>query len=393
MRRNMALSDKHKQESEAENVIEAKGLTKCYGKNQAVSNLSFKAEKGRVIGFLGPNGAGKSTTMNMLTGYISATKGDVFINGVSVIDNPDEAKKSIGYLPEIPPLYADMTVREYLEFVAALKKVKKSGRTEMLADVMQRTGVDEVGHRLVKHLSKGFRQRVGLAGALIGYPEVLILDEPTVGLDPKQIIDFRALIKELSAEHTIIISSHILSEISEVCDEIMIINHGNMIAVGTPEELTQQASREIEIQIDVNCEKEAAEEIFGRLDGLKKAELTSENGQGILSYSLFTDMDKDIRPELFFAFADAKTPLLKIIRIEKSLEDIFLAITDGDGKNGTDTASDGGFETGMETDGNPGTDRAAECESGTEPASDAESEQAAPEDFSCENNEEGDETK
>ena len=205
-------------------MIEVENLTKKYGSQVAVDNLSFRVERGMIYGFLGPNGAGKSTTMNMMTGYIAATSGTVKINGYDILKNPEQAKKSIGYLPELPPVYPDMTVYEYLRFVAELKKVKKNERQAQIEDVMKQTQIEDVKGRLIKNLSKGYKQRVGLAQAIIGYPEVIILDEPTVGLDPKQIIEIRELIRELAKKHTIILSSHILSEVSAVCDHIMIIS-------------------------------------------------------------------------------------------------------------------------------------------------------------------------
>ena len=218
-------------------MIEVENLTKKYGSHVAVDNLSFRVERGMIYGFLGPNGAGKSTTMNMMTGYIAATSGTVKINGYDILKNPEQAKKSIGYLPELPPVYPDMTVYEYLRFVAELKKVKKNERQVQIEDVMKQTQIEDVKGRLIKNLSKGYKQRVGLAQAIIGYPEVIILDEPTVGLDPKQIIEIRELIRELAKKHTIILSSHILSEVSAVCDHIMIISKGKLVASDTPEGL------------------------------------------------------------------------------------------------------------------------------------------------------------
>ena len=210
-------------------MIEVRNLVKKYGNHTAVDNLSFTVKDGQVYGFLGPNGAGKSTTMNIIIGYLSATDGEVIINGHNIFEEPEEAKKCIGYLPEIPPLYSDMTVKEYLQFVAELKKVPKKERAEQIEKAMQMTNIVDMQHRLMKHLSKGYKQRVGLAQAIIGFPEIIILDEPTVGLDPKQIIEIRDLIKELSKEHTIILSSHIMQEISAVCDHVLIINKGHII--------------------------------------------------------------------------------------------------------------------------------------------------------------------
>ena len=221
-------------------MIEVKNLVKKYGSHAAVNDLSFTVETGKVVGFLGPNGAGKSTTMNMITGYIAPTEGEVLIDGIDIMDEPELAKKNIGYLPEIPPLYPDLRVREYLSFVADLKKVPKKERDIEVHKIMSKTKTLDVSERLIKHLSKGYKQRVGLAGAMIGNPDILILDEPTVGLDPSQIIEMRELIRELSKNHTVLLSSHIMQEISAVCDEIIIINEGKMITKDTPENITKK---------------------------------------------------------------------------------------------------------------------------------------------------------
>ena len=230
-------------------MIEVQNLVKMYGDHTAVDHLSFRIEKGHIYGLLGPNGAGKSTTMNIMTGYLGATEGKVLIQGHDILKEPELAKKSIGYLPEQPPVYMDMTVREYLQFAAELKKIPKKEREKQMNDVIRMTGIREVENRLIQNLSKGYRQRVGLAQAILGFPEVIILDEPTVGLDPKQIIEIRELIRKLSKKHTIILSSHILAEIREVCDYIMIISRGKLVASDTPENLENRlkSSRHIEL--------------------------------------------------------------------------------------------------------------------------------------------------
>ena len=243
-------------------MIEVENLTKKYGSHVAVDNLSFRVERGMIYGFLGPNGAGKSTTMNMMTGYIAATSGTVKINGYDILKNPEQAKKSIGYLPELPPVYPDMTVYEYLRFVAELKKVKKNERQVQIEDVMKQTHIEDVKGRLIKNLSKGYKQRVGLAQAIIGYPEVIILDEPTVGLDPKQIIEIRELIRELAKKHTIILSSHILSEVSAVCDHIMIISKGKLVASDTPEGLMTLLKGGRQMKLSVLGEQSKVEELL-----------------------------------------------------------------------------------------------------------------------------------
>ena len=247
-------------------MIQVEHISKRYGDHVAVEDLSFTVEKGQIYGFLGPNGAGKSTTMNIMTGYIAAGSGSVRINGFDILTEPEKAKKCIGYLPEIPPLYTDMTVYEYLMFVAELKKVPKKERVSHVEEIIGRTQLEEVEGRLIRNLSKGFKQRTGLAQALIGYPEVLILDEPMVGLDPKQILEMRDLIRELSSEHTILLSSHILSEVSAVCDHIMIISRGKLAASGSPEQLQEMMQVKTGLEVVILGEKVQAEEILDSMD-------------------------------------------------------------------------------------------------------------------------------
>ena len=258
-------------------MIEVKNLVKKYGDHVAVDHLNFTVEKGQILGFLGPNGAGKSTTMNMLTGYISMTEGSVTINGFDIYEEPEEAKKAIGYLPELPPVYPDMTVREYLKFVMDVKKVPRGQRAAMLSDIMVRTQVSDVADRLIRHLSKGYRQRVGLAQAIVGYPEVVILDEPTVGLDPMQIIEIRDLIKELARKHTVIISSHILSEISEVCDTVMIINKGKLVVMDRVENLPKYLERSMRLKLLVLGDEAKIEAALSSINGIE--ELTFDRGE------------------------------------------------------------------------------------------------------------------
>ena len=243
-------------------MIEISNLVKKYGDHVAVDNLSLTIEPGKIYGLLGPNGAGKSTTMNILTGYIGATSGTVKINGYDILDQPEEAKKCVGYLPELPPLYMDMTVAEYLKFVAELKKIEKKKRKEMINDAMEMTGVSDVSERLIKNLSKGYRQRVGFAQAVLGYPQIIILDEPTVGLDPKQIIEIRELIKKLGENHTVILSSHILTEISAVCDHVFIISKGKLVASDATENLINLMSTEQNIDIIAKCDEAVARPLY-----------------------------------------------------------------------------------------------------------------------------------
>ena len=242
-------------------MIQVKNLTKTYGKNTVVDHLDFQIKKGQICGFLGPNGAGKSTTMNMITGYIAMTEGEVSINGYDIFEEPEQAKTSIGYLPEIPPVYMDMTPSEYLKFVAELKKIERVKQKVMMEDVMEMTRITHMKDRLIKNLSKGYRQRVGLAQALMGYPEVLILDEPTVGLDPKQIIQMRQLIRELGKSHTIILSSHILSKVQVVCDEIMIISKGKLVASDTPEGLAGKRNKNARTELEILGSREEVDSL------------------------------------------------------------------------------------------------------------------------------------
>ena len=308
-------------------MIEVEKLTKKYGDHVAVDNLSFRVERGMIYGFLGPNGAGKSTTMNMMTGYIAATSGTVKINGYDILKNPEQAKKSIGYLPELPPVYPDMTVYEYLKFVTELKKVKRSEQKAQIEDVMAQTRIEDVQNRLIKNLSKGYKQRVGLAQAIIGYPEVLILDEPTVGLDPKQIIEIRELIRELAKKHTIILSSHILSEVSAVCDHIMIISKGKLVASDTTEGLVTRLKGGRQLMMSVQGEQSELEEILQSIEQIKDYSIQPSRAEGCVSAIIRTQEQDDIRVELFHRLAAADLPIMELSLSEKSLEDVFLELT------------------------------------------------------------------
>ena len=309
-------------------MIEVTNLTKRYGNHTAVDHLSFKVEKGQIYGFLGPNGAGKSTTMNIITGYLAASEGTVTIDGHDVQQEPEEAKKRIGYLPELPPLYLDMTVEEYLRFAAELKKVPKAERREQVEQVMNMTWITDMRDRLIKNLSKGYRQRVGLAQALLGSPEVLILDEPSVGLDPKQIIEIRDLIRELGKNHTIILSSHILSEVSAVCDHIMIISHGKLAASDSPEGLQKLMSGSGELKLTVKGSYEALQDAVKDLAGILETEQQDGALEGCCNVLIKTDREQDIREELFYRLAEKRLPILSMVLSERSLEDIFLELTE-----------------------------------------------------------------
>ena len=308
-------------------MIEVKNLVKKYGDHTAVDHLSFTVEKGQIYGFLGPNGAGKSTTMNIMTGYLGATDGEVLINGHDILKEPEAAKKSIGYLPELPPLYMDMTVMEYLKFSTELKKIKKEDREAEIEKALKLVKLADVQDRLIKNLSKGYKQRVGLAQAILGFPEIIILDEPTVGLDPKQIIEIRELIRELAKEHTVILSSHILAEIREVCDYIMIISKGKLVASATPEHLEELMNGSDTIHIETRAEEETVREILSGLKDIEDVTYTQENE--ILKAEVKTKERKDIREAIFSAFAEAQCPLLTLQKTTVSLEEVFLELTGG----------------------------------------------------------------
>lgn len=313
-------------------MIEVKNIVKQYGNHRVVDNLSFTLEKGKILGFLGPNGAGKSTTMNIITGYIAATTGSVTIDGYDIFKEPEKAKKSIGYLPEMPPLYPDMTIKEYLKFVAEIKGVKKANRENMILEIMELIKITDMSNRLIKHLSKGYKQRVGLAGAIMGYPELIILDEPTVGLDPMQIIEIRDLIKELSKEHTIILSSHILSEVSAVCDEILIINKGKLIVSDTPENLSKHMSATNLIHLVVRGEKDQIESVLKSIDGIINIEFENAMEEGSITFTIESEGSVDIRERIFYGLAAAHCPIYEFKVTRKSLEDIFLELTKEEGK-------------------------------------------------------------
>jgi ABC-2 type transport system ATP-binding protein len=310
-------------------MIEVKNLTKQYGIKKAVDDISFTVNDGEILGFLGPNGAGKSTTMNMLTGYISSTSGQALINGVDILDDPMKAKKDIGYLPELPPLYLDMTVKEYLNFVYDLKKCKLP-RKAHLEDVCGLVKITDVYDRIIRNLSKGYRQRVGLAQALIGNPPILILDEPTVGLDPKQIIEIRTLIKKLGKKHTVILSSHILSEIQAVCDHVVIINKGKIAADDTTENLTHNISTDTRLIARIDGSRDEILKVIKSIPGVISVLADMEREPGIYDYEIEVKEGCDIRRELFKRIVARNWVILGLKSMEMSLEDIFLKITMGD---------------------------------------------------------------
>lgn len=308
-------------------MIEITHLTKKYGKHVAVDDLSLTVEKGKIYGFLGPNGAGKSTTMNMITGYLGATSGEIKINGFDILNQPQEAKKTIGYLPEQPPLYMDMTVKEYMEFVAELKQIPKEDRKSDIEKAMEMTGITDMKERLIRNLSKGYKQRVGMAQAILGFPEVIILDEPTVGLDPKQMIEVRALIKKLGENHTVILSSHILSEISAVCDHIFIISKGKLVASDSTENLTAKMQSGMELTLEVKGAQEDVRRVAENISGVHNIGIEEGEEAEICKLVLEAEKDEDIREQVFYAFAEAELPIFGMHTGGKTLEDIFLALT------------------------------------------------------------------
>lgn len=308
-------------------LIEVKGLSKTYGGIKAVKNLNFTVEKGEILGFLGPNGAGKSTTMKIITGYISPTEGTVLIDGLDIVDKDIEVKKKIGYLPENPPLYSDMTVEAYLRFAAEIKDIKKTNVKARANEVIELLNLEDVRGRLIKNLSKGYKQRVGLAQAILGDPELLILDEPTIGLDPNQIIEIRDLIRKLGKDRTIILSTHILPEVSQLCERVIIINKGEIVAIDSPENLSNRFKdvNTIEARI-VGAFSEVSEVIRG-IDGVKRVDMLGEKEKGSIDYSIETNADIDIRPELFKRMAETGHQIIELKTIKLSLEDIFLQLT------------------------------------------------------------------
>ncbi|MBQ5474301.1 MAG: ATP-binding cassette domain-containing protein [Lachnospiraceae bacterium] len=313
-------------------MIEVKNLVKKYGSHLAVDHLSFTVESGKIYGFLGPNGAGKSTTMNIMTGYIGATEGDVFIDGHSISEEPEEAKKRIGYLPEIPPLYVDMKVIEYMKFAAELKGIPKGKRAKAITDAMQLTKISDVQGRLIKNLSKGYRQRVGLAQAVLGLPDVIILDEPTVGLDPNQIIEIRNVIKKLGKDHTVILSSHIMQEVSAVCDEVMIISHGQMVACDTPARLEKIMEDTSKIIIKSNADVNAVSNVLKTIPGIASMNVKKSEETGTVEAVVTMSTNEDMRERIFKAFADNGVSLIELYSHKMSLEDVFIKLTSGNKK-------------------------------------------------------------
>ena len=308
-------------------MIEINHLVKNYGSKFAVDDISFKVGEGEIVGFLGPNGAGKSTTMNILTGYLSSTSGEAKVGGIDILENPDEAKKLIGFLPEQPPLYIDMTVQEYLNFVYDIKACKLN-REKHLEEIRKVTKIDDVKNRLIRNLSKGYRQRVGIAQALVGNPPVIIFDEPTVGLDPKQIIEIRNLIRSLGKNHTVVLSTHILSEVQSVCDRIIIINEGKIIADEKTEDIAQAVEQNRRYSVKISGPQREVLAALGAIPGVTSVELTGERELDSYVYRLETERNADVRKPLFYAMAEKNWPILGLEAVGMNLEEVFVRITE-----------------------------------------------------------------
>ena len=310
-------------------MIQVKDVTKKYGNFIAVKNLNFEIKHGEVIGLLGPNGAGKSTTMNMLTGFIEPSEGSIIINGKDIVKKAREAKKNIGYMPENVPLYLDLTVREFVTYMAELKLVQRKERKKQVEEIIKATGLEDVKNKLIRNLSRGYKQRVSMAGALVGKPEILVLDEPTVGLDPKQIIEIRELIKSLGKDHTVIISSHILSEISQICEKVIIINKGEIVAIDTPENLEKLVNENNSIIVTVEDKENKMPELSEKVEEISKVELVIDNEDGTKQYILESDADVDLRKIIFNEFAKENITIFEMKQADSTLEDAFMKLIEG----------------------------------------------------------------
>lgn len=313
-------------------MIEVKNVTKKYGKFVAVDDISFKINEGEIVGLLGPNGAGKSTTMNMLTGYIEQTEGDIIINGYNMLKKPKKAKKDIGYMPEGIPLYTDLTVREFVNYMAEIKGVNKKERKEKVQNIIEQTGLKDVEKKIIKNLSRGYKQRVSMAGALVGNPKILILDEPTVGLDPKQITEIRSLIKDLGKTHTVILSSHILSEVSQICNKVIIINKGKIVAVDTPENLESKVTSKNCIYVTVEDNENKINKLKDKVKEIKEIKLIKENEDGTKRYELEMTTDIDLRKVIFKELAKDDITILEMKKEDTTLEDAFIKLIEGGNK-------------------------------------------------------------
>ena len=307
-------------------MIEVKNVTKKYGNFIAIDNISFNTKKGEIVGLLGPNGAGKSTTMNMITGFIEQTEGEIKVGGYDILKNPKQAKKQIGYMPEGVPLYNDLTVKEFINYIADLKEVTQKEKKEKVQKVIEQTDLQDVQNKLIKNLSRGYKQRVSLSGALVGNPEILILDEPTVGLDPKQITEIRNLIKQLGKSHTIILSSHILSEISQICNKVIIINSGKIIAENTPKNLEEKVKKQNQLSVTVEDKETKIEEVTKQIQGIQEIKLVKDNEDGTKEYIIIANENQDIRKEIFEKYAKNNITIFELKKNEATLEDAFMKL-------------------------------------------------------------------
>lgn len=313
-------------------MIEVKNVTKKYGKAVAVDDISFEIKEGEIVGLLGPNGAGKSTTMNMLTGFIEQTEGEIIVDGYNMLKKPKKAKKEIGYMPEGVPLYMDLTVKEFVTYMAEIKKVDRKTRKEEVEKIIEKTGLKDVEKKLIRNLSRGYKQRTGMAGALVGAPKILILDEPTVGLDPKQITEIRNLIKELGKTHTVILSSHILSEVSQICNKVIIINKGKLVAIDTPENLENKVLNKNCIYVTVEDPENKMKDMKDKIEGAQKFELIEELEDGTKQYMVESKENVDLRKVLFTELAKENITIFEMKKADSTLEDAFMKIIEG-GKN------------------------------------------------------------
>ena len=309
-------------------MIEVKNVTKKYGSTIAVDDISFEVKDGEVVGFLGPNGAGKSTTMNMITGFIEPTMGQIIVNGNDISKRPRKAKKEIGYMPENVPLYYELTAKEFVSYMAELKLVKRSERKQEVEKVLKETGLEDVKNKLIRNLSRGYKQRVSMAGALVGNPDVIILDEPTVGLDPKQITEIRSLIKELGKKHTVILSTHILSEVSQICERVIIINKGKIVAVDTPENLEKETREKNGIMVTVEDPKGNMSKLKEKIKEIENIELIKDNEDGTKQYLITTSTDMDLRKQLFEILPKDDIVIFELRKTETTLEDAFIKLID-----------------------------------------------------------------
>ena len=307
-------------------MIQVENITKKYGNFVAVNNINFEIEEGEIVGFLGPNGAGKSTTMNMITGFIEPTSGKIVVDGYDISKKPKKAKKQIGYMPEGVPLYSDLTVKEFVTYMAEIKNVDKKEKKQMVQKVLEETGLLDVQNKLNKNLSRGYKQRVSMAGALVGNPKVIILDEPTVGLDPKQVTEIRALIKKLGETHTVILSSHILSEVSQICNRVIIINKGQIVAIDTPENLERKVVKDNSVYVTVEDPENKMENIKEKLENVKEVKLIEENEDKTKKYMITADEDIDLRKNIFEVLAKEQITIFEMKKADATLEDAFMEL-------------------------------------------------------------------